>query len=67
MNTIARQTRSLWPVPLGDLGTPALVRALLHAWHTSTVDPELLSRGAGVEDVRRELRRREVLGVGVRP
>jgi len=68
MNTIARQqTRALWTVPLGDLTTSTLVCVLLQAWHTGTVHRSLISRGACLEDVRRELLRREVLGVGVRP
>jgi hypothetical protein len=66
MHTLSRSELALRPVPLGDLNALALVRILLHAWRTGQEHPELRSPRGTLQDVRRELHRREALGVGMR-
>ncbi len=54
------------PPPLGDLTTRRLVALVLMAQRNGHTAQALRVRGASVNDARLELRRREVLGVGVR-
>jgi hypothetical protein len=51
--------------PLGDLSTKGLTRLLFDCWLIGGLPEALTSRGASLNDIRRELRRRESLGVGV--
>ncbi len=53
------------PPPLGDLSTRRLVALVLMAERNGHVAHALKARGASINDARRELRRREVVGVGV--
>ncbi|MDP9355365.1 MAG: hypothetical protein M3R02_08810 [Chloroflexota bacterium] len=55
------------PPPLGDLSTRRLVALVLMGQRSGHVAHTLKVRGASIDDARRELRRREVAGVGVRP
>ncbi len=54
------------PPPLGDLATRRLVTLVLMGQRSGHVTQALNVRGASMDDARRELRRREYLGVGVR-
>ncbi len=54
------------PPPLGDLATRRLVTLVLMGQRSGHVAHALRIRGASIDDARRELRRRETLGVGVR-
>ena len=51
--------------PLGDLGTKALVALLANWWRTCQRPPRLRARGAGLDDLRGEVVRRELVGAGV--
>ncbi len=54
-----------FPPPLGDLSTKRLVRLALMAQADGHLPVALRGRGASVNDVRRELVRRETAGAGV--
>lgn len=53
------------PPALGDLSTAILVRMLTRAWRTGVRPLGCRARGADLDDLRAELRRREALGVGM--
>ncbi len=61
------QSTPLHPPPLGDLSTRRIVRLVLMAQAGSHLPTALRVRGASLDDVRRELMRRQVTGAGVRP
>ncbi len=55
------------PPPLGDISTRRLVRLALMARDGNRLPAALRGRGADLESVQQELRRREVTGAGLRP
>ena len=55
------------PTPLSHLAVRGLSAILLDAWQDKPSSSRHIRRTASLHEVRAELRRRERLGVGVRP
>jgi len=53
--------------PLGDISVRTLTRILGEVWCGNPLPPDLIERDATINEIRIELRRRERLGVGLRP
>jgi hypothetical protein len=51
--------------PLGDMPTKTLPQLLVNYWMMGALPECLTTRGASLNDVRRETRQRETRGVGV--
>ena len=62
--TSANDTRT--PPPLGDLTTKALTLLMTAAWQGQPAPLHFRVRGASLEDIRRELVRRETCGTVLR-
>ncbi len=63
---IIQATNQRQPPPLGHLTVKALTGQLVRVQQGQPMHSGWLALGVTVDDVRRELRRRERLGVGVR-
>ena len=52
---------------LGDISVRTLTRSLVQVWSGNPLPSDLAHRNASLNDIRAEIRRRERLGVGLRP